>query len=48
MRLIHYYVINKETGKKVYVNCRKYKADEFLANLADKENHYIGYKWVSI
>lgn len=48
MKLFHYYVINKNTGKKVYVNCRKAKADEFLANLADKENYFIGYKFVSI
>ena len=48
MRLIHYSVINKTTGKKVYTNCRSYKAEEFLANLPDKENHYITYKWVSI
>ena len=48
MRLIHYYVINKKTGKKVYVNCRQSKAQEFLANLTDKENHYISYKWLSI
>ena len=48
MRLIHYSVINKETGKKVYVNCRQYKAEEFLANLPDKDNHCISYKWVSI
>lgn len=48
MKLFHYYVINKETGKKIYVNCRRFKAEEFLANLADKENYFIGYKFVSI
>lgn len=48
MRLIHYYVINKETNEKVYTDCREVKAKEFLANLSDKENYRIGYKWVSI
>lgn len=48
MRLIHYSVINKETGKKVYINCRSSKCEEFLETLEDKENYFIGYKWVSI
>lgn len=48
MRTIHYYVINKTTGKKVYTNCRHSKAQEHLATLEDKDNHYIGYKWLSI
>jgi hypothetical protein len=48
MRTIHYYVINKTTGKKVFVDCRQSKAQEYLNTLADKDNHYIGYKWLSI
>lgn len=48
MRLIHYSVINKNTGKCVYANCRGYKAEEFLATLPDKENYYISHKHVSI
>ena len=48
MRIVHYSVINKTTGKKVYTNCRHTKAQEFLATLADTDNHYIGYKWLSI
>ena len=48
MRLVHYYVINKETGKRVYTNCRLHKAEEFLQNLQDKENYVICYKWLSI
>jgi hypothetical protein len=48
MRLVHYYVIEKATGKKVYVNCRFAKAEEFLQGLENKENYCIGYKWLSI
>lgn len=48
MRIVHYYVINKTTGKKVFVNCSHIKVQEYLATLADKGNHYIGYKWLSI
>ena len=48
MRLIHYHIVNKNTNKSIYVDCRKPKAEEFLANLQDKENYFLGYKWVSI
>jgi hypothetical protein len=48
MRLVHYYVIEKATGKKVFVNCSHIKAQEYLATLEDKESYYIGYKWLSI
>ena len=48
MKTIHYYVINKEDNKKVYVDCRKPKAEEFRAKLPNKENYVIGYKWVNI
>ena len=48
MRLVHYHVINKETRESIYVDCRKFKAEEFLANLPDAENYTIGFKWVSI
>ena len=48
MRIIHYYVVNKETKKAVYVNCREAKCREMLASLEDKDNHYIAYKWVSL
>lgn len=48
MRTVHYYVINKTTGKKVFVDCRRNKAQEYLESLEDKENYFIGYKWLSI
>lgn len=48
MRLIHYYVIEKATNKKVYVNCRPAKAEEFLQGLENKKNYFIAHKWVSI
>ena len=48
MRTIHYYVVNKNTRKAVYTECRKDRAEAFLAGLADKENYAIGYKWLSI
>ena len=48
MRTVHYHIINKNTNKAVFVHCLRYKAEEFLANLADKENYVLAYKWVSI
>lgn len=48
MRLVHYYVVEKATGKKVFVNCRHSKAQEYLNTLEDKEGYFIGYKWLSI
>lgn len=48
MRLIYHYVVNKNTNKSIYVDCRKDKAEEFMANLPDAENYFLGYKWVSI
>lgn len=48
MRLVHYYVIEKATGKKVFVHCRPAKCEDFLATLKNKENYFIGYKWLSI
>ena len=48
MRLIHYYVVNKSTGKAENVGCYRYKAEELIANKTDPNNWAIGYKWVSI
>lgn len=48
MRTIHYYVINKNTSKAVYVDCRQHKAQEFLNTQENKEQFKICYKWVSI
>lgn len=48
MRGIRYYVINKNTNKAVYTECREDRAKAFLNGLVDKENYTIGYKWLSI
>lgn len=48
MRIVHYAVVNKETHKAVYVHCDSAKARAFLEAMENKENFYIGYKWVSI
>lgn len=48
MRFVYYYVINKETHETAYVDCRKSKAEEFLANLSDAENYVITFKGVRI
>lgn len=47
MRTIIYAVINKDTKEKVYQNCRQSKCEEFIANLPNKDNYKIGYKWMS-
>jgi hypothetical protein len=48
MRAIIYKVINKNTNTQVYGNCRASKCEEFLANLPNKEDYAIVYKWHSI
>ena len=48
MRLVHYYVVNKITGKATNMGCRKVWAEEAIASKADPENWTIGYKWLSI
>jgi hypothetical protein len=47
MRTILYTVINKETNKRVYTDCRLRKCKEKLNTLDNKENFEIRYKWVS-
>ena len=47
MRTIIYAVINKDTKEKVYQNYRQSKCEEFIANLPNKDNYKIGYKWMS-
>ena len=48
MRIVHYSVIEKSTGKRVFVHCRMHKAEEFVQTLPNPENYKIGYKWLSI
>lgn len=45
MKLTHYYVINKETGKVEYVNCRSWKAQEYMDALENKEQYEIRAKY---
>jgi hypothetical protein len=48
MRTIIYGVFNKETGKRVYTNCRQHKCIEFINAQDDKQNFEIRHKWFSI
>lgn len=48
MRLIHYYVMHKETRKIVHTNWDKAKCQAILDTMLDKDNYGIAYKWVSI
>ena len=48
MRTIMYSVWNKKENKRVYINCRGYKCEEYIANLENKEDYEIRYKWMSI
>ena len=43
-----YAVINKETGKKEFMSIDRYRCENFINNLENKENYAIGYKWMSI
>ena len=48
MRMMRYYVVNKETKEVIYANCRKDKCEAHLAEMDNAENFVIGYKWLSI
>ena len=48
MRVVHYYVVNKSTGKATGVGCYRYKAEAIIAEKADPENWAIAHKWLSI
>ena len=41
MSTIHYYVVNKNTNKAVYVDCRLHKCNEFLNAQENKEQFKI-------
>ena len=47
MRTIRYYIINKETFKKVFTSC---SYTECVNKLAEMDNNQFGiaYKWLSI
>jgi hypothetical protein len=48
MRTIRYYIINKNTMESVKFCKSHTEAEQYLANMADKENYGIGYKWFSL
>lgn len=48
MRFVHYYVVNKVTGEYSNEGCYRKNAEKVIASKADKENWYIGMKWLSI
>ena len=48
MRTIRFYVVNKNTRKAIFTDCRKSKCETFLENLENKEDYAIGYKFLSI
>lgn len=48
MRLVHYGAFNKETNTCIYIDCRKHKVEEYIANLPNGDQYEIRYKWVSI
>lgn len=48
MRIVHYSVINKETGKKVFAHWDRSECVKFLETLENAEAYGIGYKWLSI
>ena len=48
MRMMRYYIVNKDTKEAVYTNCDRAKCEEHLATMDNAENFTIGYKWLSI
>ena len=48
MRTIIYAVFNKETRERVFTNINRYKCEDYINSLDNKENYVIGHKWFSI
>ena len=48
MRIVHYYVINKETKRAVFMDCRPAKANAFIAEQTNPDNFVVVMKWKSI
>jgi hypothetical protein len=48
MRLIHHSIIEKGTGKKIFTHWSERECQKKLETMENKENYFIGYKWVSI
>ena len=48
MRTIRYYVVNKTTKRGIYTNTDLTKCEKFLANIENKNDFEIRYKWLSI
>lgn len=47
MRTITYAIFNKETNERVYANINRFKCEEKLNSLENKEKFEIRHKWVS-
>ena len=48
MRVLHYHVFNRITGKHVKTYSRRLEAEDFVASQTDAENYTICMKWLSI
>lgn len=48
MRIVHYNVYNKITGKHVRTFTRSFEAANYVASMADAENYVVCTKWLSI
>ena len=47
MRTIIYGVFNKETNKRLYIDCRERNCQKYIDNHPEKANLVIRYKWKS-
>ena len=48
MRLVHYYITEKNTDKRVSTNCSYEKTMEILNKMENKENYKVTYRFVTI
>ena len=48
MRIIRYYVVNKDTNKAVYTHHSEKRCKDYIATMADRNNYAIAHKWLSI
>ena len=48
MRTIRHYVINKNTNRAVFTDCRESEFKKFIAQQENPADFVIGYKWLSL
>ena len=48
MRTVRYQVVNKNTKKVEYINCKSHKCFEYIAKQNNSNDYIVTHKWLSI